>query len=122
MEISIAIFYLYLLHLKHLYIDFFNQTPNEVLEKGNYGSWLGIWHSLNHGIFTFAIFIIPLGFINSLFLGLLDFIIHYHVDWLKMQGTRDTKDPKFWQYLGLDQFAHVVTYLLIIGLANTIWI
>lgn len=100
--------------LKHYVVDFYLQPMEEVESKAHWGEWLGIRHSLKHGVFTFAILVLPIGIINALFLGLLDFIVHYHIDWLKMQGERDVNKPQFWYNLGLDQFAHNVTYVVYI--------
>lgn len=99
---------------KHLWVDFYLQPMEEVESKAHYGEWLGIRHSLKHGLFTFAMLVLPIGIINALFLGLLDFIVHYHIDWLKMQGERDVNKPQFWYNLGLDQFAHNATYIVFI--------
>ena len=36
------IIFLVLLQIKHWYIDFLNQTDNEIKGKGLYGEWQGI--------------------------------------------------------------------------------
>ena len=46
-------------------------------------------------------------------------VIHYHVDWLKMNinkkyGWKADQHPEFWVLLGLDQLAHYLTYVLLI--------
>ena len=101
-----------LLFIKHWYIDFVNQSAEEVAHKGIYADWLGVKHSLKHGIVTSIIFLpfVPFSFVIGL--GALDFLIHYHVDYCKMRfGNRDIKTPQFWAQLGLDQLAHYFTYL-----------
>lgn len=108
---------LILLQIKHWYIDFVNQTDEEVKHKGIYLNWLGVKHSLKHGIGTFfvlGLFSPPLW---AFILALLDFIAHYHIDWTKMNyGNRDITTPAFWNHLGLDQMAHQIVYILIVGL------
>lgn len=49
------------------------------------------------------------------FLAILDGLIHYHVDWVKMNyGEPDpSKAQKYWRDHGADQYAHTLTYLLI---------
>ena len=49
-------FILALLFIKHWYIDFVDQSMDEVNSKGNYGEWIGFRHSLKHGIGTFLVF------------------------------------------------------------------
>jgi hypothetical protein len=101
------------LQFKHWYIDFVNQTDDEVKCKGIYLNWVGIKHSLKHGIGTilcvfFATFYLDI----ALILGLLDFVIHYHIDWIKMNyGCKDITKKSFWSHLGLDQMLHHLTYI-----------
>lgn len=110
---------LFLLFVKHWYIDFVNQNQEEVDNKGKYGRWLGIRHSFKHGIATAFVFVlldIDIGF--AVLLGIVDFVVHYHVDWVKMRfGNRDITTPAFWNQLGLDQLAHYSTYLALVWLA-----
>lgn len=102
---------LFLLQLKHWYVDFYDQTMDEVYSKGNYGEPLGIFHSLKHAIFTFYIFAwVDLCFGYVVFF--LDFLLHYHIDWLKRNyGNQDINDPKFWNHMGLDQMVHQLCYI-----------
>lgn len=108
-----------LLFVKHWYVDFVNQSMDEVQNKGVYGQWLGMRHSLKHGIGTWIVFWFATDEpIFSLTLGMLDFVLHYHIDWAKMNwGNRDIQNPKFWNHLGLDQLAHYLTYLTLVYLA-----
>jgi hypothetical protein len=114
---------LILLQIKHWYIDFVNQTPEEVRSKAIYGDHYGINHSAKHGIGTMFAIVCITGFPYIAFaaiLGLLDSIIHYHIDWAKMNyGNRDIQNPLFWNHLGLDQMAHQITYIGIAYLTIT---
>lgn len=111
---------LVLLQIKHWYIDFVNQTSEEVQHKGIYFDWRGMKHSIKHGIATFLILSLVTGFqyiVFALFLAIVDFVTHYHIDWVKMNyGNRDIQNPQFWNHLGLDQMAHQVVYILIVYL------
>jgi len=109
------------LQFKHWYIDFVNQTMEEVNAKGIYGNWIGMQHSIKHGIATMMImpvfFGIEAGLVVGFVLGLFDFVTHYHIDWAKMNwGNRDIQTPAFWAHLGFDQMMHQLVYLAIIGL------
>lgn len=108
---------LILLQIKHWYIDFVNQSNIEVASKGIYGDFHGLIHSAKHGAGTMfcVLFVVgPAYLFFSVICGLIDFIIHYHVDWLKMNyGNRDITTTAFWNHLGLDQMAHQLTYLFI---------
>lgn len=117
-EIQIVITVFFLLQIKHFIADFMLQTHQMVLEKGTYGAKHGIYHSLIQAAGTLLIF----GYIHPM-LGVItafvDFVIHYNVDWAKMNINKKygytPADPKFWFWLGLDQLAHQLTYILLVG-------
>jgi hypothetical protein len=108
---------LILLQIKHWYIDFVNQTMDEVHSKAIYGDLRGIGHSAKQGIGTLVCMLIVAGYayiVYAIILALFDAVIHYHTDWAKMNyGNRDIQTPQFWNHLGLDQMVHQVTYILI---------
>lgn len=109
-----------LLFVKHWYVDFIDQTAEEIEHKGNYLDWLGIKHSLKHGLGTAIVLfaVTTLDFETAVFFGALDFIFHYHIDWAKININKENnytvETPKFWQWLGADQLAHNLTYLFIV--------
>jgi hypothetical protein len=105
-----------LLFVKHWYIDFVNQTAEEVASKGIYGHVPGLKHSLKHGAATAVILCLFLYDWEIAFaIGLLDFVLHYHIDWAKININKrynyTIENPKFWAWLGADQLAHALTYL-----------
>jgi hypothetical protein len=120
-EISVmqaALFVFFLLQIKHFLADFLWQTNQMVTEKGIYGARYGIYHSLIHSAGTFLAFswMHPvLGIITAL----IDFLAHYHIDWAKININNKyhytPQDSKFWFWLGLDQLAHQLTYLFLVG-------
>jgi len=116
---SVELITLYvLLQIKHWYIDFVNQSMEEVKSKGFYGSGPGMAHSFKHGIGTIFCILAITGqsyFIYAFILALIDAVAHYHIDWIKMNySNRDINSPAFWNHLGLDQMAHQLTYLFIL--------
>ena len=118
-----AITLLVLLQIKHWYIDFVNQTMDEVHGKGIYGNTLGIWHSAKQGLGTLLAIVAITGnnyFLDALVIASLDFIIHYHMDWAKININKKNnytiETPQFWWWLGFDQLVHQLTYLLVLYL------
>jgi hypothetical protein len=113
--IETVLLLLVLLQIKHWYIDFVNQSDVEVASKGIYGDQAGMNHSIKHGVGTLACLFILTGpeyIAFAVFIGLLDAILHYHIDWCKMNyGNRDIRTKAFWNHLGLDQMAHQLTYV-----------
>ena len=106
-----------LLQLKHWFADFWIQTYQQTVCKGIYGHPVGISHTLEHVIGTIIALTIANMFISIsagmiLFLGFLDLLIHYHVDYVKMHyGIKNSATTRYWREFGLDQLAHQLTYL-----------
>ena len=111
-----------LLQIKHFICDGPLQTLAMVENKSIYGAWLGIVHSGLHGIGTLIVLLLA-GFSIPVVIGLavLDFVIHYHVDFFKENIVKyfrwGTKDAKFWWALSADQALHQFTYLILVALA-----
>jgi hypothetical protein len=115
------ILFLALLQIKHWYVDFVNQTSEEVASKGIYGDRAGINHSAKHAIGTFVAVLLVTGFPYIAWAGFLagvDFFFHYHIDWAKININNKynytVQDKQFWLWLGADQMAHQLTYLLLV--------
>jgi hypothetical protein len=111
-----------LLFIKHWYIDFVNQSMEEVTGKGIYGNAYGVMHSIKHGVGTFIVMLLFIGEWPSAFtLAAIDFALHYHIDWLKININKrwnyTPADHAFWVWLGADQLAHALTYLGLVWLA-----
>ena len=110
------------LQVKHFICDGPLQTRAMVESKGRYGHALGLLHGFIHAIGTLLV-LAGFGFSVStvLLLGLLDFAIHYHVDFIKENVVRRAgwtpAQAPFWWALSADQTAHQLTYLLIAYLA-----
>ena len=109
-----------LLFIKHFLVDFVFQTNEHVKHKGTYGNLKGIEHSIQHAVGT-ALMLIPfVGFEIAALIGLIDGVIHYHIDWAKMSINRiwhyTVEQSQFWMWLGADQLLHSLTYVWIVWL------
>ena len=118
-----AISLLALLQIKHWYIDFVNQSMEEVHSKGIYGDGPGLWHSGKQGLGTLFCILVLTGWgyaFEAFLIASLDFVIHYHTDWAKINLNKKknytVETPEFWMWLGFDQLVHQLTYLLILYL------
>lgn len=113
---------LVLLQVKHFIVDFVLQTQEEVEHKGTYLDWRGVKHSVKHGLGTLLVLVsIGASFEFSWVYCAADFLIHYHIDWLKMNATRNLTpaDTAFWTWLGFDQALHQLTYIMIVAIIIT---
>ena len=109
---------LVLLFTKHFLIDFPLQTPYQLKNKGKYGHAGGLLHSGLHGLATFVIFSFLTPY--ALVFGIVDFLVHYHIDWAKVKLNNrlqlTPENPQFWTLLGLDQYLHAMTYIAMVAL------
>ena len=79
----------FLFVVKHFLFDYVWQTQEEIDHKGTYLDWRGVTHSVKHGIGTGVVLLVLGAGIEFAWLYIaLDFLIHYHIDWLKMNATR----------------------------------
>ena len=108
-----------LLFTKHFIVDFPLQTKYQWSNKGTYGHGGGILHAWLHTMGTLLCFYwyAP---VAAWYLALADGVIHYHIDWAKMNlnkklGWGPDTHEQFWWLLGLDQFLHAITYILLVS-------
>ena len=111
-----------LLQVKHLIVDWLYQPKYEWSNKGTYGHWGGVQHALKNAVGTGACFLLFVSPVLAVMVMLIDFFIHYHVDWAKMNinqvnGWGPLTHEEFWWLTGGDQFLHQITYLFLIWLA-----
>ena len=103
--------------IKHFIADFLMQYDYMIRDKGIYGAAGGLHHAGTHASWTFLI-LVP--FVTTadqlLILPLVDFVAHYHIDWVKQHLSRDKLMPhrQFWILFGADQALHYLTYVGII--------
>jgi hypothetical protein len=114
------IFLLLAFQVKHFIVDFPMQTPFQWQNKGTYGHLGGILHAGLHAAATLAILMLfNIPFIASFLLALAEGIVHYHIDWAKMninraKGWECNKHAQFWVLLGFDQLLHQLTYIALL--------
>jgi Protein of unknown function (DUF3307) len=108
------------LMLKHAVADFYLQSSYQYLNKGTYGHPGGFMHSGIHVALTPLVYlVIAPSLLLALGIAVSEFLLHYHIDWLKEQITHrngwTAQDRGFWYALGTDQLVHGLTYLAIVG-------
>lgn len=125
-DVQLALLVLALLFIKHWFADFVVQFNYMVEQKGIYGAEGGIHHSLIHCVLTWIVmYAVFQNTFIAVFTALFDGVVHYHIDWLKMNISRwrnlTIRDHEFWMWLGADQLAHCLTYIaMVLWVANAI--
>ena len=109
------------LMFKHAVADFYLQSTYQYMNKGHYGHPGGILHSAIHVALTPLVYLViaPASLLLVLGIAASEFVLHYHIDWLKEQITHrhgwNAQDRCFWFALGTDQLVHGLSYLLIVA-------
>lgn len=108
-----------LLQAKHMFADYFLQTKIMLDGRETYVHFGRALHAGVHvvgSVLVFAVMGAPLAFILPVVLA--EWVVHYHIDWLKGRYTAIQKltpaDAAFWRAAGVDQALHQLTYVIMI--------
>lgn len=113
---------LFLLFIKHFICDFpLQANPWLYRNKGTYMHPGGIAHAGIHALGTLLVLAPFIGSLSILYAAL-DMLVHYHIDWAKMNISKrydlqPNNSERFWILLGFDQLLHHITYFIIIYFA-----
>ena len=120
-ETRLALLTLLAFEVKHLLCDFILQSKYQVINKGFYGHPGGLLHAGIHCLLTIPVLLILTqspAIIAAVVIC--EFLVHYHVDWIKARTERLRKwtasDHIYWTAFGTDQFVHQVTYIVIVAI------
>ncbi len=123
--------------VKHYVVDFTRlQTPWMYLNKGKYGHPGGLVHSLLQAVMSAPLFLWAVTQSDGYALAtwyklaqlqmvgvliLLEFLVHYHMDWFKVwlqtkKGWLPHTSPHYWSLLGVDQMVHHLTYVTMLAI------
>lgn len=108
-----------LLQVKHMFADYFLQTRIMLDGRETYAHFGRFLHAGVHAIGSILVFlIIGTSFWFIAIVIVLEWIVHYHIDWLKGRYTAVQKltpaDAAFWRAAGVDQAMHQLTYVVMI--------
>jgi Protein of unknown function (DUF3307) len=110
---------LFWLFVKHFICDFpLQANPWMYRNKGDYLHPGGIAHAAIHGLGTLLVLAPFIGSLSML-LAAFDMVVHYHIDWAKMNlakhyDLQPDNSERFWILLGFDQLLHHLTYFMIV--------
>lgn len=108
-----------LLQAKHMFADYFLQTKIMLDGRETYVHFGRFLHAGIHAAGSLIAFVLvgtPFDFIIPVIL--VEWIVHYHIDWLKGRYTATQRltpaDAAFWRAAGVDQALHQLTYVVMI--------
>lgn len=114
--VSTVLLLMCLLQVKHMFADYFLQTPKMLSGRGEYWHMGRAQHAGVHALGSFLIFLI-LGAPLGLTLGLVAFewVVHFNIDYCKARYSDDKElnptQALFWRAAGVDQAMHQLTYV-----------
>ena len=105
--------------VKHFVCDFLLQRAYQYMNKGIYGHPGGVLHAGVHAAGTLVVCVL---FGLPLWFAIADAVIHYHIDWVKVNvtkryGWKADNSEYFWYAMGLDQTLHYLTYAWFLAMA-----
>nr|WP_171232644.1 DUF3307 domain-containing protein [Ruegeria sp. HKCCA4812] len=108
-----------LLLIKHMFADYYLQTPKMLSGRGEYLHLGRAQHAAVHVVGSVVVFLVfgaPLSFI--LIVGALEWFIHFNIDFIKASYSDKKRleptQPAFWRAAGLDQLMHNLTYVAMV--------
>ncbi|MEY8829780.1 DUF3307 domain-containing protein [Sedimentitalea sp. XS_ASV28] len=116
---STILLLLCLLQIKHMFADYFLQTPRMLADRAIYFHVGRAQHAAVHALGSaIAFFLVgaPLGFIVAICTA--EWLAHFHIDWAKARHGEASgcgpSDAKFWRAAGVDQALHQLTYIAMV--------
>jgi hypothetical protein len=114
-----ALALLFLLQTKHLFADFFLQTPRMLRNRGRYLHVGRLQHAGLHGfgsLVAMAVLGVPVGV--AMAVAAVEWVVHFHIDWAKGRWSDRTghapHQAGYWRAFGVDQALHQWTYLVMV--------
>jgi hypothetical protein len=107
------------LQIKHMFADYYMQTPKMLSGRGEYLHMGRAQHAAVHAagsVLVFLLFGTPLTFI--LVVVALEWVVHFNIDYCKARYSEAKQltptQAGFWRAAGTDQAAHHLTYILMV--------
>ncbi len=114
-----ALILLVLLEIKHLFADYFLQTPQMLANRGQYLHAGRAMHCTVHVVgsaIALGLFGVPAGLLALVLVA--EWLVHYHIDFGKgAWSNRSGHGPShasYWRAFGVDQFLHQLTYVAMV--------
>jgi hypothetical protein len=110
---------LFLLQTKHLFADFFLQTPRMLRDRGLYLHVGRLQHAGLHAAGSLiAMVVVGVPMTLAAVVAALEWAVHFHVDWGKGRWSDHTghgpHQAGYWRAFGVDQALHQWTYLVMV--------
>ncbi|WP_299280936.1 DUF3307 domain-containing protein [uncultured Tateyamaria sp.] len=117
--ILFALALLFLLQTKHLFADFYLQTPRMLRDRSRYVHVGRLQHAGLHAVGSLiAMVLLGVPVALALTVALIEWVVHFHIDWAKGRWSDHTghgpAQAGYWRAFGVDQALHQWTYLVMV--------
>ena len=104
------------LQIKHMFADYFLQTPKMLSGRGEYLHMGRAQHAGVHVLGSAVVFLLfGASPVFIAILALAEWVVHFNIDWGKARYSEvrglDPTEAGYWRANGLDQALHHLTYL-----------
>ncbi|MEL6450681.1 MAG: DUF3307 domain-containing protein [Pseudomonadota bacterium] len=108
---------LFLLQTKHLFADFYMQTPRMLRDRSRYLHMGRLQHAGLHAVGSLvAMVLVGVPVALALVVAVVEWAVHFHIDWGKGRWSDHTghgpDQAGYWRAFGVDQALHQWTYLV----------
>lgn len=117
--VTFALVLLFLLQAKHLFADFYLQTPRMLANRGVYLHLGRLQHAGLHAVGSLVAMVlagVPVAL--ALVVAGVEWFAHFHIDWAKGRWSDHTghgpAQAGYWRAFGVDQAVHQWTYLIMV--------
>ncbi len=109
----------FLLQIKHMFADYFLQTPKMLTGRGTYWHMGRAQHATVHAAGTaIALALVGTNPLAILILIAAEWVVHFNIDWWKASySAKKALAPDqalFWRAAGFDQALHQITYIALV--------
>ena len=115
--VTFVIVLLFLLQTKHLFADFYLQTPRMLRDRGRYLHLGRLQHAGLHAVGSLvAMVVVGVAVPLALGVAVVEWVVHFHIDFGKGRWSDRTghgpHQAGYWRAFGVDQALHQWTYLV----------
>lgn len=105
-----------LLQIKHMFADYFLQTPKMLAGRSAYRHAGRAQHAAVHSVGSaIALFVVGSPIAFTIALVAIEWVVHFHIDYGKARHSDKTgygpNEAGYWRAYGIDQTLHQLTYV-----------
>jgi uncharacterized protein DUF3307 len=118
-SVGMGLLLLCLLQIKHMFADYYLQTPKMLSGRGEYFHLGRAQHAGIHAIGSIlALLIVGTPLLFTVIIAIVEWFVHFNIDYAKARYSEakgyDPSQAGFWRAAGTDQALHQLTYVAMV--------